>query len=227
MILLLPLHVAGGAIAIVSGLVALYAVKGATLHRRSGTIFVYAMLSMALSGALMAIGRAQTANVLAGLMTTYLVVTALTTVSAPSARSRRIDLAAMLWAFALGLGSVVFAFVMLAGGGRRERGLAIPLVIFGLVALLAGAGDFRRLRAGGVAGAARLKRHLWRMCLALFIATGSFFLGPVRRIPVPLRVPALRLIPFVVLATMAYWLWRYRRGRVSRNIVGVTAAEAI
>ena len=59
------------------------------------------------------------------------------------------------------------------------------------------------------------------------IAAGSFFLGPVRRIPEPLRIPALRLIPFLVLATIAYWLWRYRRKRVSRDTASVIAPEAI
>src|SRR5437764_15193390 len=100
---LLPVHILGGAIAIVSGFVALYALKGAQLHRKSGTIFVYAMLSMSLSGALMAGARAQAGNTLAGLMTTYLVITALTTVSAPCARVRRLDRGAMVAAFALGV----------------------------------------------------------------------------------------------------------------------------
>ena len=35
------------------------------------------------------------------------------------------------------------------------------------------------LRAGGMHGTARLKRHLWRMCVALPIAAASFFRGPV------------------------------------------------
>ena len=95
-----------------------------------------------------------------------------------------------------------------------------PLVMFALVALFAGAGDRRMIRAGGLKGAPRLRRHLWRMCTALFIASGSFFLGPVRRIPEPLRIPALRIIPFVALATMAYWLWRYHRKPKSHHTVG-------
>src|SRR5437870_13808786 len=68
MILLVALHLAGGALAIVSGLVALYATKGAALHRRSGTIFAYSMLSMSLTGtaAMAAGGRTSSANVLAG-----------------------------------------------------------------------------------------------------------------------------------------------------------------
>jgi hypothetical protein len=83
------------------------------------------------------------------------------------------------------------------------------------------------IRAGGLQGTPRLKRHLWRMCTALFIAAGSFFRGPVRRIPEPLRIPALRLIPLVVLVTMVYWLWRLRRKRMARGGVGVSAPEAI
>jgi hypothetical protein len=38
---------------------------------------------------------------------------------------------------------------------------------------------------GGVFGAKRVARHLWRMCFGLFIAAGSFFLGPSNR---PLRL---------------------------------------
>ena len=30
----------------------------------------------------------------------------------------------------------------------------------------------------------------------------------------------------VALAAMVYWLWRYRRKRISRRAVGVTAPEA-
>ena len=69
-----------------SGFVALYAVKGGTLHRKSGMVFVCAMLVMSLSGAVMAVGRAGTAlNVPAGLVTAYLVITSLATVRPPSA----------------------------------------------------------------------------------------------------------------------------------------------
>jgi len=211
---LVPFHVLAGVTAIASGFVALYALKGGTLHRRSGTIFAYAMLVMSLSGAVMAIGSAGAGtNIPAGLVTAYLVVTALTTVRPASPGSRRVDRGAMVAAFGIGAGSLLVA---IAGGARR--GLTPPLVMFGLVALFAAEGDRRMIRAGGLKGASRLRRHLWRMCTALFIAAASFFLGPVRRIPEPLRIPALRLIPLVVLLTMAYWLWRYRRKNISRNV---------
>ena len=82
---LVPFHVAGGVVAIVTGLVALYVFKGGRLHRRSGMIFVYAMLLMSLSGAVMSVGRAGAAiNIPAGLVTAYLVVTSADQVGALS-----------------------------------------------------------------------------------------------------------------------------------------------
>jgi succinate-acetate transporter protein len=218
-------HVIGGAVGIVSGLLALYAAKGRTLHRRSGMVFVWAMLVMSLSGATIALWHAGTAmNVPAGLVTAYLIVTGLNTVRPSSPASRRVDRGAMLAAFALAAAGVVAA---VASGVKGNAGFVYPLVMFAGLALSAGEGDRRMIRDGGLRGAARIRRHLWRMCTALFIAAGSFFLGPIRRIPEPLRNPALRLIPFLVLATMAYWLWRYRRRRAASGNVSVSASEAI
>src|SRR5206468_9368550 len=101
---------------------------------------------------------------------------------------------------------------------RGNAGFVFPLLLFGILALSAGVGDRRMIRAGGLQGTPRLKRHLWRMSVALSIAAASFFLGPVRRIPEPLRSPAFRLIPLVVLVTMVYWLWRFRRKGTSRSV---------
>jgi len=215
MTMLLPFHVLGGAMAIVSGLLALYAMKGSRVHRRSGTVFVWAILVMSLTGAAIAVGRTGAEiNIPAALVTAYLVTTALLTVRAPSVRSRQVERGAMAAAFVLGAASLTSA-VVTAGG--NQPGFAIPLVIFGLVALGGGFGDRRMLRSGGLQGTARLRRHLWRMCLGLFIAAASFFLGPVARIPEPLRALPFRLIPLVVLLTMAYWLWHHRPKRTRHD----------
>jgi len=45
--ILLPIHIIAGLIAIAAGFVALYTVKGMKRHRKSGTVFVYAMLVLA------------------------------------------------------------------------------------------------------------------------------------------------------------------------------------
>jgi hypothetical protein len=124
----------------------------------------------------------------------------------------------MFYAAALGLACVIIAASALAGSGL-PAGFAYPLVMFGVVALLASNGDRRTLRAGGLKGGPRLARHLWRMCFALFIAALSFFFGQAQVIPEPLRIRPLLALPILaVLLTMFYWLWRVRARRGSGRL---------
>jgi len=222
-----PVHILAGSLALVFGYVALYSAKGGTVHRKSGTVFVYAMLVMALTGALIAASRGNEGSTIAGVMTTYLVLTAVTTVRRPARWSRRLDVGLMLLALGVGLTSVTLGFLTLASPTGRWDGLPpFPFFMFGIVGLLAGAGDARMLRAGGVRGASRLARHLWRMCWALWIAAASFFWGQAKVIPEPIRITALLSVPVLaVLLTMLYWLWRVRVRRSLRGIVGVGVRE--
>src|SRR5947199_218645 len=149
--LLLPIHIAAGGLAIVFGAAALAVKKGGTLHRRSGLLFVCAMLVMGFSASIL------------GFRT-------------------------------VGVMSFVIATVM----------------------LLAAAGDARILRSGMPRGGARLARHLWRMCFALFIAAGSFFSIRARVakiLPEPFTTGPMRALPILLLfGAMFYWL-RKVRGR--------------
>jgi hypothetical protein len=73
--------------------VALSAAKGATLHHRSGLLFVCVMLALSVTGAVMVVGsRWQTVNVPAAVMTGYLIITALTTVRPPLAGLRWLNI---------------------------------------------------------------------------------------------------------------------------------------
>jgi uncharacterized membrane protein len=206
---LLPFHILAGVLALVFGYVALYATKGATLHRRSGMVFVYAMVTLSLSGALMDAWKARSisVNVVAGLMTFYFVTTGLLTVRIRAQESLWIDRAAV--AFVLMVS--VLAFVAGLDMMRRGRPETAPSFIFGIVGLLAATGDIRVLRGRVMQGPRRIARHLWRMCFAMWVAAASFFWGPPRRIPEVIRIPALQavavLLPIVV---MLYWLWRLR-----------------
>src|SRR5688572_17864421 len=80
--LILLVHILTGSVALLTGYVALYAAKGAPLHRKAGLAFVYAMLMMTMGGMVVAFGNnaAPHINVPAALLTSYLVVTSLTTV---------------------------------------------------------------------------------------------------------------------------------------------------
>lgn len=210
---LLLLHIVAGSLGILSGFVALYTLKGATLHRRAGMFFVCVMLTMAVSGAALAaaLGAAPALNIPVALLTAYLVVTALTTVRRPARGARWLDLGGMLVALGIGLICLALGFQALAAGGRRDGMPAAPFLLFGAVALLASALDLRMIRAGGLRGAARLARHLWRMSFALAIAALSFFIGQADVFPEVLRIPPLLALPVVaVLLTMLAWLWRLR-----------------
>jgi len=81
----------------------------------------------------------------------------------------------------------------------------------GSVMLLAAAGDIRMLVRGGVFGAKRIVRHLWRMCFGFFIATGSFFLGQQQVFPAWLRGSSVLFIPALSpLVLLIFWLFRLR-----------------
>ena len=209
---LLPVHILAGGLALVFGYVALYATKGATLHRKSGILFVYAMVTLSLSGALMeALTKSLTSvNVIAGLLTFYFVITALLTVRTRGRASSWIDAAGVLMALTVSVLAFAAGFELL----NRGRPEAMPSVIFGIVGLLAAAGDIRMLRAGGIQGSRRIRRHLWRMCFAMWVAAASFFWGPPNRVPEVIRIPALQAVAVLLpIVAMLYWLWRIRSKR--------------
>src|SRR6476661_6151035 len=106
--LLLPIHIAAGGLAIVLGAVALVAKKGGTLHRRSGLLFVCAMLVLGFSASILGFLKSPTdGNVFTGLMTAYFVGTALTTVRPVSPWTRRINAAALTVVAGLAIGTLV------------------------------------------------------------------------------------------------------------------------
>src|SRR5688572_24965377 len=109
--MLLPIHIAAGGLAIVLGATALLVKKGGTIHRRSGLLFVYAMLVMGTTGSILGFlkGGPTDGNVFAGFVLAYFVGTALVTVRPVSPWTRRIHAVALV-------GAVGFALVEIASG---------------------------------------------------------------------------------------------------------------
>lgn len=214
----LTMHIATGALALVAGFIALFASKGARLHRNSGLIFVGAMVVMGLTGAMVGALMRENGNVLGGMFAAYLVVTGLTTVRVFPG-SRWVELAAMFVALAFGLIGVTAGLDVLARGEFAENGVPAPMLLFmGTVALLAAVSDVRVIRFGSLSGRARLTRHLWRMSFALWVAAGSFFLGQADEFPEALRIWPLLSIP-VALPLLAILSWRWKlRGKRFRRI---------
>lgn len=214
----LVVHVAAGGLAILAGYVAIFAAKGAALHRRSGTLFVQAMIVMGTTATVVAILRDIPGSLLGGPLAAYFAITALTTVRP---LGRRLDLLLVVVPSVAGAAGVARAATALSQGHLVIDGVPVAMILFlAVVALLAALSDVRRLRGAALAGPRRIARHLWRMCFAFWIATGSFFLGQMDEFPAWLQQPALMAIPALLpLALMVYWLWRVRGRRALAGLV--------
>jgi len=131
------------------------------------------------------------------------------------ARARRLDMTLLVIVLAVTLSLTTAGFVAAASPtGRLSSFPPAPFFIFATLALIAFVGDVKLIRSGGTValrGASRLGRHLWRMSLALVIASFSFFIGQAKVIPKPIRIyPLLMVPPLIAVVTLLYWLWRVR-----------------
>jgi uncharacterized membrane protein len=220
---ILIVHIVAGMVAILSGFAALFVRKGSPLHRKTGNVFVVSMLLMASGGAYRAVIRSQPMNVIAGLFTFYLVSTAWLTMRRKEKETGRTEVALLLMGLAVGAIALYFGW---EAAHTAKRGMATMAYVFGSLVLLSVLGDARLMIRGGVAGVQRLVRHLWRMCFALFIATGSFFLGTASRIGLRAHIftPAVRAthlpqLPVILVALlMIFWLFRVRLSQKYKNV---------
>jgi len=232
----LIVHMSAGVVGVLAGFTALMAPKGERLHRRAGDVFVLSMLGMATAGAVAAFTRSEYLNVVAGAFTFYLVATAGMTVMRKEHETGRAELFLLLLGSVVAAGSLILGWQAAHGSTvARAGGPSAGYVAFGSMTLLFATGDVRMLIRGGVSGAQRIVRHLGRMCFALIIAAGSFFLGtagdPVLKrvgLRATLFTPAVRqthlpVVPVLLVVALAvYWLIRvqftreYRKPRVVR-----------
>lgn len=211
---LLFLHIAGGAVGLLSGAAALVARKGSRAHTAAGTIFVVAMTIMASIGAAVSpfLPIPQRANVVAGILTLYLVATAWLAVRRRQIVAGRLDVAGLIVALAIVCTGALWAVqASNSPTGTLDGSPPQAFYVFIVFGGFAAAGDLRLVWKGRLAGAPRLRRHLWRMCAALFIASGSFFLGQQKVMPEWMRGSAWLFVPALApLAAMVYWLVRMR-----------------
>jgi hypothetical protein len=233
---LVGVHVAAGTVSLVAGFVAMAATKGGRTHRLAGKMFVGAMTVMGLLGSAMAAALLERVSVIAGLLAAYLVGTAMLAVGRDVAHARRWLVGYMTVALVVGATGLFLG--MVASGAPRGLLDGMPAAIyfvFGSVALGGGLADARVLFAGAPRGPARLVRHAWRMGFAMFIATGSFFLGQADEFPAALRTPVVMFGPVLLaLGHTLFWLvklqmqrWR-GRGRGSDALAaGVRKASPL
>lgn len=214
-LIVLTIHIAGGSIGVLTGLTSLFLKKGSPTHGKVGNVFFVSMLFMASTGAYMALSPVSMTSFLAGSVTFYMVATAWRTGRNSGGKS---GIPEVIWLFYILLISIIgivscWELINDRGapiGGGIDDGLDFFLFFYTGIAVLCLVLDITVVYRGGIYGAQRIARHLWRMCFGLWVAIGSFFLGQPQVFPEPIRsMILLRAMPFILVTFMLFfWLVR-------------------
>ncbi len=181
--ILMGAHGVVGAGIVLAGVSALVSRKGSPFHRQCGKVFVLLIGLMALVIAASATAPASQLISALGMiftaLTCYLVLTSWATVTTPAASLGTVARIAPV--MALSIASTALFQGWKAQTGQLVLDEDIPvLAFFGFsgLALLAACADISVVLRGGISGAQRLFRHLWRMCFALYFSVATIFTGP-------------------------------------------------
>jgi hypothetical protein len=171
--------------------------------------------------------KTQTLNALVGCLTFYLVATAWLTARRKDRQTGIVDRSALL--FASALGAILMMYGLEAANaqtGLKDGESAGGYFAFGAIALISAALDARMIVHGGVVGAHRLARHLWRMCFPMLIAVVSVVPRLHRLLPKLFSNDIVLYAPIVLmLVAIVYWLWRvlltsaYKRNALGTKII--------
>jgi uncharacterized membrane protein len=221
--IVMSVHIAAGGGALIAGYVALATTKGNRAHRLAGRVFVAAMAATAtLAITLSIMEPGEQFRQLIGALVLYLVSTGWSTVRRREPASRVLDVLVLASALALLVPFAVLTVELAIGAPPFLRSAlpfdasdAVAVYGFTLVLVLAAVGDLRVVWRGPLDGRARLMRHIWRMCVALTLATASAFTnGFARLLPGAYHVPPILHAPKLVpLTCMIYFLVTGSRAR--------------
>jgi hypothetical protein len=198
-------HITAGTLTLLTGVAAMALPKGSSLHRKAGNVFFGSMLVLGIAGVVLSLLKdPNMGNIMGGTTAVYMVATAWGTVIRPPGRAGYEEIAIALLGLVVTAGATTFGVLaMLASNGRFAGYPPLMYFIFAGVLALATALDCRMIARGGLTGTARTTRHLWRMSMAFFMATGSFFFGQPRFVPTFMRETGLYiaagLLPLVLL----------------------------
>ena len=221
--IIMAIHIAAGLLSLPAGAIAVAARKGGRLHIRAGNLFFAAMLVLGITAAVLEPFREpEPGSPVVGIFVCYFVATAWVAARRRDGATGKFEIAACAVAFGLG---ALISWDTVAGNSTSPAGPGPGFVAAGLC-LLAGVLDLNAILRRKLTPAQRISRHLWRMCFAFFIATGSFFIGQQDVLPEAVRgLPVLFVLGFAPFAVMAFWLARVRlKGGAATSIRSVRAS---
>ena len=211
---LLVAHILGGTVGLGSGFVAGFSRKGGRIHRAAGKVFYLSMFVTYLIGAAVApfLSTGQRPNFVAGVLALYLLVSGVLAAKTPVLEADRKAWSGLIAAVIITGMGILFSVM----GANSETGTVdgsppqafIVFIIGGGFALF---GELNLLFRRQLIGTARVSRHLWRMCMSFFFASGSLFMGQAQIFPDWFNGSALPfLFSFLPIFILIYWQVRIR-----------------
>lgn len=199
---LLVLHIIGGTISLVLGLVPIIAKKGGSLHKTTGRIFGLAMLLATFSGVALAVIHPNKLLFLVGLFSSYLVIAGLLPIKMLKENQlSSIKKAMVLPTVGIVLASsmIVFAFYNLIFQNLE----GVILLVFGAGLLFTAIADYRWItRLTQVTRSQLLSIHVGRI-VGAYIASCTAFLVVNEPLPMPLLNWFIANVAFV--PVIVYW----------------------
>lgn len=201
------IHTPTGIIGLVAAIVALFASKGSTLHRKAGNYFTASMLIMLISGFVAALLKDSTDDMFLSAVVMYTVFTAWLTMRHKCNETGMLEYVALVWVIAI---TITALFV---SAGWREVNAPNAYLFWASFAVLCATGDVRNLYRSGLSGAQRVIRHVWRIGFSLIWAALAFtdkivkMLGSnVKELPAEQVLYIVALPTTLILIIILYWI---------------------
>lgn len=226
---MLLIHISAAVVGLLSGAMAVVFRKGSGWHAAAGNVFFVSMLCMSSSAAYVAAFlRPNRVNFMMGVLVFYLVATAWVAARRRDGKPGMFDGIALLLVFADGAAGWIWGFQAAGTATRSLDKMPAPFYfVFGSIALLCAVADVRMIARGGFTGGRRIARHLWRMCLALWIAGMSLYPGQAKLFSKAMRDTHLLTVPqFLLIGFTVFSLYRVlRANKRTRTSVAVTQSS--
>jgi uncharacterized membrane protein len=208
----LALHITMGTVGLVSAAAAMALRKGARPHRAVGTVFVGTMLVTSSSAVYLSLRIPFLPGAVEGALVFYWVATSWMTVRRKEGQVGLPEYGLLVLGLAIAAAGLTLGLeARVSPNGIKDGVPAAFYFLFAGLAAFSAAFDMRVIARGGILGAQRIIRHLWRMSAALTGAAANLFIGNSQVFPAALRETNVLFVPVILsFLLLIFWLIRVR-----------------
>lgn len=206
-------HVSSGALALLTGAIALIARKGAKIHINFGRIFAYAMIGSSALGALLGLLKPEQFYI-----TFHAGILGITLIASSWLAARKSTAERSLAKNTLSIVNITNTLCLIGLGIyalRQGNGVFLGFagedyLFLAFMAGIAASSDISLWFRKTISNHHRVARHLWRMCFGFFITAGSAFTGPGGKVfPEAVQKSGILSLPeLLIFLAMLFWLCR-------------------